>query len=130
MAKLTDGQARLFTEPNFGVVATLREDGSVHQSVTWVDYDGANVVFNTAEGRAKPQNLRRDGHASVLVINRNNPREWVAVWGPATLSHDGAIEHIDSLAKKYRGDDTYGVAPDERRVIVTVVPERVIGQSR
>jgi hypothetical protein len=65
----------------------------------------------------------------VLVINRENPREWVAVSGPVELSHEGAVEHIDKLAKKYRGDDTYGVGPGEQRVIVAVVPERVTGQS-
>jgi hypothetical protein len=64
MAKLTDGDVQFLLEPNIGVVATLRRDGSAHLTAVWVDSDGDHVVFNTAEGRVKPRNLRRDPSAS------------------------------------------------------------------
>lgn len=123
--RLTDEQAQLFLNANYGVVADVREDGSPHQTVVWVDWDGENVVFNTAEGRAKPRFIRRDPRVSVLVLDPENPFRWVAVSGPAEIATEGAVEHIDKLAKKYMGRDEYGVAEDETRLIVRVRPERV-----
>jgi hypothetical protein len=35
------------------VIATVREDGSPHATPVWIDYDGANVLVNSAYGRTK-----------------------------------------------------------------------------
>jgi PPOX class probable F420-dependent enzyme len=125
MAALTEQQAQLFLDPNYGVVTTLRKDGSPHMTVVWLDWDGENVVFNTAEGRAKPRYIRRNPVAGVFVMNPENPYQWIAVSGRAEMTHEGAVEHIDRLAKKYFGRDTYGVQPGEQRIIVRVRLERV-----
>jgi PPOX class probable F420-dependent enzyme len=125
MATLTEQQAQLFLDPNYGVATTLRQDGSPQMSVVWLDWDGENVVFNTAEGRAKPRNIRRNPLVGVFVMNPEDPYQWIAVSGRAEMTHDGATEHIDKLAKKYRGRDTYGLRPGEQRIIVRVKPERV-----
>jgi PPOX class probable F420-dependent enzyme len=125
MAALTEQQAQLFLDPNYGFVTTLRKDGSPQTTVTWLDWDGENVVFNTAEGRTKPRNIRRNPMVSVAVMNPEDPYQWIAVSGPAEMTHERATEHIDKLAKKYRGRDTYGLKPGEQRIIVRVKPERV-----
>lgn len=124
MAKLTEAQSRMFTDPYYGVVATVRPDGSPHQSVVWVDYDGENVVFNTAEGRAKPRHIRANPKASVTVVDPENPYRWIAVSGPAEMSEEGAAEHINKLSHKYRGRD-YDLPAGQQRLIVRVKPERV-----
>jgi PPOX class probable F420-dependent enzyme len=128
MAELTDGEVQLLLEPNIGVVATLRPDGSAHLTAVWVDSDGEHAVFNTAEGRLKPKNLRRDPRASMFVLDRNDPYRWISVTGRAELDHEGAVEHIDKLAKKYTGRDVYGVPDGEQRVIVRITTERVVSQ--
>ena len=125
MRRLTDEEARLFLEPNYGWAATVRADGTPQLSVVWVDYDGERVVFNTAEGRAKPLHLRRTPYASVAVYDRNDPYRWISVEGPVELTHDGAREHIDKLQLKYRGRGPYPLPEGEQRVIVRVQPERV-----
>jgi PPOX class probable F420-dependent enzyme len=125
MAVLSDQQAQLFLDPNYGVVTTIRPDGSPQMTVVWLDWDGENVVFNTAEGRVKPRNLRRNSDVGVFVMNPADPYRWIAVSGRAELTHEGAAEHIDKLAKKYRGRDSYGLQPGEQRIIVRVRPERV-----
>jgi PPOX class probable F420-dependent enzyme len=125
MAPLTEQQAQLFLDPNYGVVTTLRRDGSPQMSVVWLDWDGERVVFNTAEGRAKPRNIRRNPMVGVFVMNPADPYQWIAVSGRAEMTHEGAVGHIDKLAKKYRGRDTYGLRPGEQRVIVRVEPEHV-----
>ena len=124
MAKLTEAQSRMFTDPYYGVVATVRPDGSPHQSVVWVDYDGENVVFNTAEGRAKPRHIRANPNVSATVVDPENPYRWIAVSGPVEMSEEGAAEHINKLSHKYRGRD-YDLPPGQQRLIVRVKPERV-----
>jgi PPOX class probable F420-dependent enzyme len=124
MAGLTDEQARLLEEPNFATVATMSPDGSPQLSIVWIDWDGADVLFNTAAGRAKPRNLERDTRVSVLVIDRDDGYRWVGVSGPATLTGEGADEHIDKLARKYTGRP-WQPKPGEQRLLVRVRPERV-----
>src|SRR5713226_6727848 len=120
MATLTDEQAKLFTEgKNFAAVATIRADGTPHVSPVWIDYDGSNVVFNTAIGRAKEKHMRRDPRVSIQVQDAVNPYNYVEVTGRAEFTEEGADEHIDKLAKKYMGVDSYpNRTPTERRVIV------------
>ncbi len=124
MAQLTEAQTRMFTDPYYGVVATVRPDGSPQQTVVWVDYDGENVVFNTAEGRAKPRHIRANPNVSVSVVDPEDPYRWIAVSGSAELSEEGAAEHINDLSHKYRGRD-YDLPADQQRLIVRVKPERV-----
>ena len=128
MAKLSDSEARLFLDKNFGSVATIREDGTPHVTPIWVDYDGENVVFNTAAPRAKWKHLKRDPRVTVEVHPADDPYAYVTVTGTAELDEDeeAANRHIDKLSEKYRGITPYqGHNPDERRVIVRVKPERV-----
>ena len=124
VAQLTDEQARLLLEPNFATVGTLGPDGSPQLTIVWIDWDGANVLFNTAAGRAKPRNLERDPRVSVLVADRADGYRWVAILGRAELTADGAAEHIDKLARKYTGEG-WEPKPGGQRLLVRVRPERV-----
>jgi PPOX class probable F420-dependent enzyme len=112
--------------PFVGVVTTLREDGSPHSTVVWVDVDDGKVSFNTATGRAKPRHLEHDPRASLLVVDPDDAYKWVAVSGPANVTEDGADTQIDKLAKKYIGRDEYPWRkPTERRLKVLIEPEHV-----
>jgi PPOX class probable F420-dependent enzyme len=112
---------------NFGTVATLMTDGSPQASVVWVDTDGKNVIFNTAEGRFKLKHLRRDPRVAVVVYNADMPYQQVMIRGKAIeFTHEGADEHINKLAKKYLDLDEYPYRqPGEQRVIIKIEPERV-----
>jgi PPOX class probable F420-dependent enzyme len=70
VAELTDAQVALLRDQNFGVVATLKPDGSPQTSVVWIDTDGEHVIFNTRNDRAKGKHLRRDPRVSVTVFER------------------------------------------------------------
>jgi general stress protein 26 len=73
--------------------------------------------------------LRRDPRISVVVLPADDQQSgYVSVTGTAELSEDGAVDHIDKLAKKYIGadKDPY-LQPGERRIIVKVTPEKVDG---
>jgi PPOX class probable F420-dependent enzyme len=126
-AKLSANVKRLLTEPNFGNVATLMPDGTPQVTPVWVDTDGTHVLFNTAEGRQKTRNLHCNPQVAISVFDRNNPYTWAEIRGRvAEMTHDGADEHIDKLAKKYLGKDTYPFRqPGEQRVIVKILPGHV-----
>ena len=126
MAKLSDKQLDLIRGKNFGTISTLREDGSPHATPVWIDTDGEHVLFNTSIGRAKERHLRRDPRVAVTVLPENPQEGYVSVTGTAELSEDGAKEHIDKMAKKYLGVDEYPyLQPGERRVIVTITPDKI-----
>ena len=51
---------------------------------------------------------------------------YVSVTGRAEITEEGAYEHIDKMAKKYIGQDKYPyLQPGEKRVVVTVKPDKV-----
>jgi PPOX class probable F420-dependent enzyme len=128
LMNLTETQAKLFTDPNYGWATTIREDGTPHSTVVWLDYDGEHVLFNTAKPRAKWKHLMRDPRVTVSVVDPENAFNYVSVTGSAEVTEDGANDHIDKLAQKYTGAERYGGhRPDETRVIVRVTPERVAG---
>jgi PPOX class probable F420-dependent enzyme len=126
MATLTDEQAQLFREKNFAALATIRPDGVPQVTPVWVDYEDGAVVFNTAVGRQKERNIRRDPRVTIEVTSQENPYQYVSITGHAEFVEEGADAMIDRLANKYMGVDTYPFrAEGERRVTVRVRPERV-----
>ena len=127
MAALKDKQRQFLDEnPYVGVVTTLRDDGSPHSTVVWVDVEDGKVSFNTARGRAKPEHLEHDPRASLIVVDPNDSYKWVAVSGHAEMTEEGADAQIDKLAKKYIGADEYPYRkPTETRVKVLIEPEKV-----
>ncbi|CAN5143184.1 PPOX class F420-dependent oxidoreductase [soil metagenome] len=128
MATKLEGKPKEFLDENpyVGVATTLREDGSPHSTIVWVDVEDGKVSFNTARGRAKSNHLEQDPRASVLMVDPNNGFKWVAVSGPAQVTEAGADAQIDKLAKKYLGKDEYPFRnPEETRVKVLIEPEKV-----
>lgn len=126
-AKLDAKVAKLFQEPNFAYLTTLMPDGSPQVSPVWVDYDGSHIVVNTAEGRAKPRNVRKDPRVAVAIADRKNPYQYAGVRGKVVeVTPDGADAHIDRLAKKYIGQDRYPWRqPGEKRLLLKIEPQKV-----
>lgn len=106
-------------------------DGSPQLTPVWIDYDGQFLLVNTAEGRTKQKNFVRDPRVAVSVIDQNNPYNMVSIRGKVVQqSSDGADEHIDRLAKRYLGVDKYPFrAPDEKRIILKIKPEKIFQLS-
>jgi PPOX class probable F420-dependent enzyme len=132
MSTAIEGRAEdLLRGKNYANVATLRPDGSVQVAPVWVDVKDGQAVLNSAEGRAWPRNLERDPRVTLTVQNMENPYEYVEIRGRvADRTTDGADEHIDSMAKKYLGQDEYPYRqPGEQRIIIRVEPEHVYLQA-
>jgi len=127
--ELTDAQKELLDEKHYGVVTDINADGSPHSTVIWVDHDGRHLLFNTAYGRLKTRNMEREPRVSVIVFDPANPFDrTLTVRGRVEFIDEGADDHIDRLARKYRGVDRYPWRrPDEQRVTVRVIAEKISG---
>ncbi|GJM15016.1 MAG: PPOX class F420-dependent enzyme [Thermodesulfobacteriota bacterium] len=112
---------------SFASVATLMKDGSPQVSVMWVDSDGENILVNTAEGRVKTDNFRKDKRVALAIVDSENPYRQAMIRGKVVEeTHDGAKEHTDKLAKKYLGLDEYPYhQPGDVRVIFKIKPDSV-----
>jgi PPOX class probable F420-dependent enzyme len=126
MATLTDKQRAFVRDNPFpAVVTTLRADGTPHSTVVWIDEVDGDLLFNTAEGRAKPRELQADPRVSLTIVDPSDMYKWLSVSGGAELSTEGAREQIDKLAKKYLGKDEYPWYQGEQRVNVRIKPEKI-----
>jgi PPOX class probable F420-dependent enzyme len=125
---LSDEQKKFFRKPNFGHLATLEPDGSPQVTPVWIDVDGDFILINTAKGRKKVRNVERDPRVSVEVVEQENPYSMLSVKGKVVdITSDGADAHIDAMAKKYLGQDSYPFRqPGEERLIMRIQPEKVI----
>ena len=127
MAAIPESFRDLFQKKAFANLATVNADGSPQVTPVWVDYDGTHVRINTARGRVKDKNLRRQPSVALAIMDPDNPYRYLQIRGRvAEVTEAGADAHIDALAKKYLGQDRYpGRKPGEVRVTVKVLPERV-----
>ena len=127
MAAIPDEAKHLFENKDFAHVATINSDGSPQVSAVWIGIDGDQVTFNTAEGRLKTKNVARDGRVAISIVNQENPYENLIIQGKVVeMTHDGADDDIDALAKRYLDADSYPFRQDgEVRTIVKIEPEKV-----
>lgn len=127
MATIPASHRDILTGPNYAHLATLMKDGSPQVTPVWVDVDGDTVIINTAEGRTKTRNLDRDGRVAISVHDQANPYRYIQIRGKVIeKTSAGADEHINRLAKKYLGQDTYPFSrPGEVRVLYKIEPASV-----
>ena len=127
---LPESVKKVLEDKAYGHVVTFNPNGQPQLTMVWIDVDGNEALFNTAEGRKKVHNLRRDPRIMISVQNRSEPQSYVVLNGAATLTETGADAHIDKLAKRFLGLDKYPYRqPGEKRVIVRVRIDRLGGLS-
>jgi PPOX class probable F420-dependent enzyme len=119
--------ADLLEKQAFGNLGTLMKDGSPQVTPVWVDYDGKYVRINSAKGRVKDKNMRRDPRVSIALQDPANPYRYLEIRGKVVeITEKGADDHINKLAKKYLGKDIYPFRqPGEVRVLYRIEPEKV-----
>jgi PPOX class probable F420-dependent enzyme len=127
MTTIPEKYLDIFQKQSFAQLATLMPDGSPQVTPVWVDYDGRYIVINTAKGRVKDRNMRRDPRVGIDLVDPDNPYRHLSIRGRvAEITENGADAHIDKQAKKYLGQDHYPLrAPGEVRVLYKIEPQAV-----
>jgi PPOX class probable F420-dependent enzyme len=117
----------LFEKQAFANLGTLMKDGSPQVTPVWVDYDGKHVRINSAKGRVKDINMRRDPRVSLSLQDPANPYRYLEVRGRVVeIAEKGADDHINKLSQKYLGNPVYPFRkPGEVRVTYIIEPEKV-----
>jgi len=103
-------------------VALVDEKGRPHVSPVWVDVDPAGrLIINTAEGRVKARLLQVGTHVAISATHPDDPYRDTVVKGIVVQrTHEGAIEGINALSRKYRGRDFTELPDDQQRVHVLI----------
>ena len=128
MATIPESHADLLTTKKaFAQLATLNADGSPQVTPVWVDFDGTHVLINTAKGRVKAKNLAREPRVAISLSDPDNPYRYLGIQGRVVdMTETGGDAHIDKMAKKYLGKDSYPYrTAGEVRIIVKIAPDKV-----
>jgi PPOX class probable F420-dependent enzyme len=105
MAKELSAAARSFLEEKrFAVLATINRDGTPQQTVMWYELRDNMIVMNTAGGRIKDRNLKRDQRVSVCV---SDGYTFVTIAGTVRLDDNQQVAQADirRLAIRYHGEE-------------------------
>ena len=132
MAAIPDKYLDLLQQKKaFANLATVMADGSPQVTPVWVDYKDGLVRVNTAKGRTKARNMKEGSHVALSIMDPDNAYRYVQVRGTVSrVAENGADAHIDSLAKKYLGQDKYPFRqPGEVRVMYEITPKSFSGMG-
>jgi PPOX class probable F420-dependent enzyme len=89
-------------EPRFAVLATMSQDGPPQQTVMWYELRGDMIMMNTAEGRIKSGNLRRDPRISLCI---EDGYRYLTITGRAALETEQGPAQADIAALALRYHD-------------------------
>ncbi len=124
--------SNLFKGRNLAFVSTLSSDGSPHVTPVWSDIDDENnILINTAETSVKTINIEKDPRIAISVVEQYNPYNMISIKGRVIeKTFLNADEHLRKLAMKYLGFGKYYYRkPKNRRIILKVKPEKIMGLS-
>jgi PPOX class probable F420-dependent enzyme len=121
----------LLQKKAFASLATAMPDGSPQVTPVWFDYKDGLVRVNSARGRVKTRNMKAGAPVALAIIDPDDPYRYLQIRGRVgRISEEGADQHIDSLAKKYLGQDKYPYAkPGEVRVMYEIEPTSASGMG-
>jgi PPOX class probable F420-dependent enzyme len=128
-ASFDDSVRTLLDGKNFASVATLGPGGAPQNSVVWIKREGDTVLFSSTAGRQKVRNLQRDPRISLSIFDLANPYASVEIRGTAEILPDDAKRLPYELSHKYLGIDPPAEKDDEVRVIIRVLPQKIVGFS-
>lgn len=114
---------------NFWQFVTINADGSPTATPVWAGVDGDAVLVNTAIGRLKERNARRDPRVALAMVDRENPYAWIEIRGRVVdyVEGEDADRTIDAFSQKYLGLDRYASSkPGEQRVLLRIEPTRIL----
>ncbi|MCH8090078.1 MAG: PPOX class F420-dependent oxidoreductase [Chloroflexi bacterium] len=118
-------------QPNLGILATLRKDGSPHLTVVWYEYENGEVRISVTDTRVKYKHVLRDPRVSLAVTANEQPYKQVVFEGKAQVTAEGGPELIRRLALRYDGEVEGAKYADyttnkDTRLVLHFKPERIM----
>lgn len=124
-AVIPESHADLVERPVLAHVATLGPKGEPQNNPVWFEMKDGLIRFSQTTARQKLRNVQRDGRVSFSIVDPENPYRYLEI--RATLERidpDPDFAFIDSMAKKYLGEDRYPWSqPGDERVVLNFRPE-------
>lgn len=128
--RIPDSYMDLFEKKAFAALATLMADGRPQVTPVWVMYEAPYVIVNSAKGRVKDQNMRRDPRVGLEIRDPDNPYRYLGILGEVVeIAEAGARDVINRLSEKYTGRAVYAGPGDEVRVTYKIRPDQVWGNG-
>lgn len=120
-----------FETKSFAHLSTIMSDGGPQVTPVWFDFDGEHIIINSAVGRVKDRNLRRNPNVALAISDPANPYRYLQIRGQVVeISEEGAESMIDRLCYKYTGQEIYPWRrPGEARVTYKILPTKVQAQG-
>ena len=107
------------------VLGTIGASGRPQLSGVWFLAEGDTVRISLNTVRQKVKNLQANPKVSVLILG-NPPYRYIELRGDAEITPDDDYEFADKVGAKYGADLRTRDNPGEKRVVVTIHPQRVV----
>ena len=128
-----DDRTRAFLEAKrFAVLATINADGMPQLSTMWYELQGDEIMMNTADGRLKAANMRRDSRVTLCI---EDEYRYVTLYGSVQLDDDQEVAQADihRLAVRYHNPakadqmmrDSFS---KQQRITMRMTIERVVAE--
>lgn len=133
MAKIPEQMLDLLSpgKKAFINLALVLSDGTPQVSPVWFDYDGHDIIINTARGRVKDKVLHKHPWVACSIIDPHNSYRYLLIRGPVVgETEEGGYEMICKLNEKYHGTSDFPKVPGQVRVTYRIRPEKVFAEKQ
>jgi PPOX class probable F420-dependent enzyme len=122
---IPESHADLLEQPVLAHVATVGPHGEPQNNPVWFGWDGENLTFSQTTGRQKYRNVQDEPRVALSIVDASNPFRYLEIRGTIErIDPDPGNAFINSMAKKYMGEDIYPWhRPGDERVVLVVRPE-------
>jgi PPOX class probable F420-dependent enzyme len=112
-------------EAQFATLATIGRDGGPQLTEVWFLYEDGELRLSLNTARLKTRNLKARAQCSLFLLDLENPYRYLDVRGHARIESDEDYLFADRVGAKYGSDLREHDGPEDARVVVTIVPDRV-----
>jgi len=131
MPNLPEHLIKFLDQKTFAHLATVMADGSPQVSPVWIDHADGYIQVNSAKGRVKDVNMRREPNVAISMVDPDDSYNFTSIKGKVVeITEDGADDHIDALAFKYMGVESYPFRSEtETRVTYKIEVQQIAGKN-
>jgi PPOX class probable F420-dependent enzyme len=112
-------------ESQVATLATIDAGGFPQLTEVWFVADGEDVRISLNDSRYKTRNLAERPQCSVLLLDLANPYRYLEIRARARIEPDEGDAFARTVGAKYGADLKQHDGPGERRVVVTLIPEKI-----